>query len=93
MRLLVVTSEPITADQLRQVLPADADPEQQEVVVVAPALQESGVRFWFSDVDEAIARARAVNRKTVAQLGAEGVDAAEIEERFGIPVDRAADSA
>jgi hypothetical protein len=133
MKLLVLTSEPVTGDQLRQALPSGSDPGQAEVMVVAPALQESGLRFWMSDADEAIARAREVSRETVEQLSQEGVpasgdtgesdpmaaiqdalqtfpadrivlfahggdaeryredvDVAEIEARFGVPVDRAA---
>ena len=136
MKLLVLTSEPITAAQLREALPGDAKPEDQEVMVVAPALQESGLRFWMSDADEAIARAEEVRSETVERLGSEGVaasgdtgesdpvqaiqdalqtfpaerivvftradddqnyregvDAAEIEERFGLPVDQASVSA
>jgi hypothetical protein len=132
MKLLVLTSEPITAEQLRRALPADADPDEAEVVVVAPALQENALRFWFSDADEAIARAERVRRQTVERLDSEGVaasgdtgesdpleaiqdalqsfpadrivlfthrgedqayredvDPADIEERFGIPVDHA----
>jgi hypothetical protein len=135
MKLLVLTSEPIAADQLRQALPAGVEVDQAEVMVVAPALQQSGFRFWMSDADEAIARAEEVRAKTVEQLGAEGVpatgdtgesdplqaiqdalqsfpadrivvfthrgedqlygedvDPAEIEERFGVPVQRAAAS-
>jgi hypothetical protein len=102
-------------------------------MVVAPALQESGLRFWMSDADEAIAKAEAVRAQTLEQLGAEGVaasgdtgesnpllavqdalqtfpadrivlfthrgddqlyredvDVGELEEQFGLPVDRAA---
>jgi hypothetical protein len=101
-------------------------------MVVAPALQQSPVKFWLSDADEAIARADQVRRDSLQKLGAEGVsasgdtgesdpleairdalttfradrvvlfthsgsarryredvDAAEIEERFGLPVDQA----
>ena len=100
-------------------------------MIVAPALHESALRFWFSDADQAIARAEAVRRESVETLGAEGVsasadtgegdpldavidalqtfkadriaifshpegeqlyregiDGAELEERFGIPVQR-----
>lgn len=132
MKLLVLTSEPISAAQLREALPADADPDGAEVMVVAPALQESALRFWMSDADDAIAKADAVRRETVERLGSEGVpatgdtgesnpvdaiqdalqsfaadrivlfthtgdaqryredvDLAEIEQRFGLPVDRA----
>jgi hypothetical protein len=75
MRLLVLTSEPITAEQLREALPGDIEPQQAEVMVVAPALQESGIRFWLSDADDAIAKADAVRSETVDRLGAEGVPA------------------
>lgn len=133
MKLLVLTSEPISAEQLRDAVPAGMDPARAEVMVIAPALQESGLRFWMSDADEAIAKAEAVRRETVERLGSEGVPASgdtgesnpvlaiqdalqsfpadrivlfthsgsrqryredvylpEIEERFGLPVDRAA---
>jgi hypothetical protein len=133
MKLLVLTTEPITADQLRAALPDGCDPARSEVMVVAPALQQSPFKFWFSDADEAIAKAEEVRRETLAQLDRAGVEAvgrrgesdpmvaledalnlfggadrillfthagdgqgyredidqAEIEARFGIPVDRA----
>jgi hypothetical protein len=76
MKLLVLTSEPVSADQLRDALPGEADPTSAEVMVVAPALHESALRFWMSDADEAIARADEVRRRSVEQLGAEGVSAA-----------------
>src|ERR1700761_4723451 len=76
MRLLVLTSEPVSAGQLRDALPGDVDPTDAEVMVVAPALHESALRFWLSDADEAIARADEVRRRSVEQLGAEGVSAA-----------------
>ena len=134
MKLLVLTSEPITAEQLREVAGGDADPAEAEVMVVAPALQENALHFWLSDADEAIAKADAVRRETIAQLDADGVpasgdtgesdplaaitdalqtfdadrivlfthtdsnqryredqlDPAEVQERFGRPVDQAA---
>lgn len=132
MKLLVVTSEPISATQLRGAVPEGIDVAQAEVMVVAPALQESGFRFWLSDADDAIAKADAVRRETLESLGSEGVpasgetgeadpalaiqdalqtfradrvivfahadddqrylegiDPAELEERFGIPVEQA----
>ena len=76
MKLLVVTSEPVSAGQLREALPGAPDPTDAEVMVVAPALHESALRFWLSDADEAIARADEVRRQSVEQLGAEGVPAA-----------------
>ncbi len=75
MKLLVLTSEPITADQLRRAVAGDIKPEEAEVLVIAPALQESGLRFWMSDADEAIAKAEGVRQETVERLGAEGVSA------------------
>ncbi len=75
MKLLVLTTEPITATQLRGALPTGTDPADAEVMVVAPALHSSALRFWFSDADEAIAKAEAVQRESVDQLGAEGVSA------------------
>jgi hypothetical protein len=132
MKLLVLTSEAITADQLREAVPDGVEPADAEVMVVAPAVQESKLRFWMSDADDAIARAEEVRREAVDKLGEGGVSASgdtgesdpmtaiqdalmtfgadrivvfthggedkayredidpgEIEDRFGIPVDRA----
>jgi hypothetical protein len=75
MKLLVLTSEPVSAGQLRDALPGGGDLTDAEVMVVAPALHESALRFWLSDADEAIARADEVRRESVEQLGAEGVAA------------------
>jgi hypothetical protein len=75
MKLLVLTSEPITAQQLRDAVSHDLDSEEAEVMVVAPALQESPLKFWFSDADDAIARAEEVRRQTLERLGDQGVAA------------------
>lgn len=75
MKLLVVTSEPITAQQLRNAIHVDADPKDIEVMVLAPALTNSPFRFWFSDADDAIARAQDVRERTVDQLQGEVADA------------------
>jgi hypothetical protein len=75
MKLLVLTSEPIDAQQLREALPGDVDLDSTEVMIVAPALQDSGVRFWMADVDDAIARAREVEQESVESLGDAGVNA------------------
>lgn len=75
MKLLVVTSAPISAEQLREAVPADVDPSEAEVMVVAPALQENPLKFWLSDADDAIARAEKVRRTTVERLGESGVAA------------------
>jgi hypothetical protein len=76
MKLLVLTSEPVSAAQLRGAVGPDVDPSDAEVMVVAPALQPSPIKFWFSDADDAIARAERVRRETVEELGSSGVAAA-----------------
>jgi hypothetical protein len=75
MKVLVLTSEPISAAQLRDALGSDGDPAEAEVMVVAPALADNALKFWMSDADEAIARAEEVRRASVARLGADGVSA------------------
>jgi hypothetical protein len=73
MRLLVSTAEPISPELLESVtggLPGDA-----EVLVIAPASTHSPLRFWVSDVDEAIAHAEQVQAETVERLAEAGVDA------------------
>ena len=75
MKLLVLTSEPITAQELRDALPREIDPDDAEVMVVAPALQGKAIKFWFSDVDDAIARAEQVRRESLDELDAAGIKA------------------
>jgi len=73
MKVLVIASEPISADRLREVLGGTAD--DAEIMVVAPALHRSALRFWLSDADEAIRRAELVQRETVEGLDQAGLDA------------------
>lgn len=75
MKVLVLTSEPINAEVLREAVGAEAA-ERAEVLVVAPALHQSGLRFWMSDADEAIAKAEDVQEEAVERLDEEGIDAA-----------------
>jgi len=75
VRVLVLTSEPITAELLRDAVGTEVA-DNAEVLVVAPALHWSGLRFWMSDADEAIAKAEGVQEETVERLEEEGVDAA-----------------
>lgn len=70
-----MTTEPVTAAQLHGALAGDEDPAGAEVMVVAPAVHESALRFWLSDADEAIARADAVRRASLDRLGDAGVAA------------------
>jgi hypothetical protein len=75
MKLLVLTSEPITAQQLRDALPGEVDPQDAEVMLVAPAVQENPLKFWMSDADQAIARAEEVRRESLEDLDAAGIRA------------------
>jgi hypothetical protein len=75
MKLLILTSEPISAAQLRGAVRSEVDPADAEVMLVAPAFAQSAVRFWMSDADEAIARAEEVWRESVHRLGDAGIPA------------------
>jgi hypothetical protein len=75
MKLLVLASDPVGADDVRRALPGDGDIEGAEVLVVAPAVNESPVRFWMSDSDAAIAQARATATETAGDLKAGGAQA------------------
>jgi hypothetical protein len=72
MKLLVIASEPFTSEQLRG---AVEDHDDLEVLVMAPALHRSALRFWMSDADDAISEAEDVQRQSVEQLQHEGIDA------------------
>lgn len=71
MKLLLIAGEIPDAQTVRELAGDDA----AEVYVVAPALEDSSVRFWVSDVDDAITRAREVQEKTVGELRESGVAA------------------
>jgi hypothetical protein len=75
VKLLVITSEPITAGHLREAIGREAT-DDADVLVIAPALHKSALRFWLSDADEAIARAQEVQEESVDRLDAAGVTAA-----------------
>jgi hypothetical protein len=76
MKLLVLASDPVGAEDVRRALPGEEDLADAEVLVVAPAVNESPVRFWMSDSDDAIAQARATADETAGELQAEGARAA-----------------
>ena len=67
MKLLVLTTDPVGADDVRSALP-DADLDGSEVLVVSPAVNESPVAFWVSDSDEAIEEAESAAEQTAAAL-------------------------
>jgi hypothetical protein len=70
MRLLVLAPGVVDAAAVRRALPDD-DLTGAEVMVVAPAIQESGLRFWMSDADGAIQQAEEAARETAGALKAE----------------------
>jgi hypothetical protein len=74
VKLLVLASDPVDADDVRQALP-DHDLDGTEVLVVSPAVNESPVAFWVSDADEAIADAESAAEQTAAQLRDSGAQA------------------
>ena len=74
MKLLVLATDPIDADDVRRALPDD-DLEGAEVLVVSPAVNESPVAFWVSDADEAIAEAQSAAEQTAAALREQGARA------------------
>jgi hypothetical protein len=71
MKLLVLAPNAVDAPAVRNALPGE-DLSEAEVLVVSPALQESGLKFWMSDSDEAIAHAREAAARTAESLGEEG---------------------
>ena len=74
-KILVLVSEPISGGVLKDAIGGDKA-EEAEVLVIAPALNESKVRFWASDPDGSIEHAEDVVHETVERLDEAGVDAA-----------------
>ena len=72
MKLLVLATDPIDAQELRRALGDQAELDGAEVLVVSPAVNESPVAFWMSDSDEAIADAESTARATATALGDAG---------------------
>ena len=77
MRLLVLSADPVSANDVREALGPDAEIPLSgaEVLVVSPALNESPLAFWVSDSDEAIHDAREAAADSVAALAGAGADA------------------
>ena len=71
MKLLVLATDPVGADDVRRALDGE-DLDGSQVLVVSPAVNESPLAFWVSDSDEAIADADDVAKQTAAALSAEG---------------------
>jgi hypothetical protein len=75
MKLLVLATEPVGPDDVRAALPEQDGVEGAEVLVVAPAVNDSAVAFWVSDSDEAIAEAESVAEQTAQALREKGASA------------------
>src|SRR3712207_2086411 len=74
MRLLVLATDRVDADEVRDALSGE-DLERSEVLVVSPAVNESPLAFWVSDSDEAIAEAESTAEATAAALRERGAQA------------------
>jgi hypothetical protein len=74
MKLLVLATDPVDADDLRRALPEEGL-DGAEVLVVSPAVNESPVAFWVSDSDEAIREAESTAQQTADAFAAEGARA------------------
>lgn len=72
MKLLLIATDIPDPQTIREL---GGSEEDVEVYVVAPALQESALRFWLSDADDAIARARTTQEEATAKLREAGVPA------------------
>src|SRR4051812_7560007 len=75
MKLLVLATEPVSPDDVRAALPGEDDVEGAEVLVVAPAVNESAAAFWMSDSDEAIDEAQSIAEQTAQALREKGAQA------------------
>lgn len=82
MKVPVIASGPISADSLRASL-GGATSSDAEIMVVAPALHRSALRFRLSDANEAIGRAVSEQRYD------DGIDVDALQQQFGLPVQQA----
>jgi len=75
MKVLALVSEPVSGEVLKKAMGRE-EAEEAEVLVIAPALNDSKVRFWASDPDDAIEHAGEVAEESAERMNEEGVDAA-----------------
>lgn len=73
MNLLVLAPEPVDVSKLKSAV-GDL-PDDLKILYVAPALNDSPIRFWASDADGAIAEAQERVDQTERALSDEGVQA------------------
>jgi len=74
MRILVLAREAVDAARVRAGLPGE-DLSDAEVLVVAPADEQSTLQFWMSDSDDAIAEASDRGDEVADELRSEGARA------------------
>lgn len=74
MKLLVLAPHAVDAAAVRGALPGE-DLDGAEVLVVSPALNPSGLRFWMSDSDDAVVRADEAAGDSVDALRDDGLRA------------------
>lgn len=74
MNLLVMAPEPVDLAAVRGALGGELA-DDAKVLYVSPALNDSAVKFWTSDADEAIAQAGERAEQTERALRSEGVRA------------------
>jgi hypothetical protein len=72
-RVLLVTTEPVSARQLGVALPDDVGPGDLAVLVVVPTLAATAREFHLADPTEAVEHAEQIARDTVTALRASGV--------------------
>jgi hypothetical protein len=71
-RVLLVASEPLDESRVAEVLDGDGT-SSTAVLVVAPALRRTRLRYWVSESDEALEHARSVQEATLRALRSENV--------------------
>jgi hypothetical protein len=71
-RVLLVASEPVGRAEVEAIL-ENEPPGRVGVLVVAPAMPKTALRYWVSDTDEGTAHARRVEEATLDELRRDGV--------------------
>jgi hypothetical protein len=71
--ILLVTTAPVTPEQLREALPDAISRDEVAVLVVVPTLAETERRFRVGDATEAVEHAETVARQTVGALRRAGI--------------------
>jgi hypothetical protein len=73
-QVLLLTTEPLSAEQLLAALPESLTATRLAVLVVVPTLARNAVALRLGDASEAVDHAEKVSRLTVAALRNAGID-------------------